>query len=581
MAKTGCKAWEFKADAEVKAVCTSQTGETVVAVTTTGVLMFFDKEGHQVWKAELGSGALDMAFSSDGELIVVATADNKVHLFDKLGKLHWKLGLKATVTSISMSSTGTLIALGALNSSAYLVDKNGKVHWTFKAGGPVRAVALSAKGTYMAIGGDDHTIHYLDSRGALRWKYTTQGRIQFLRVDANGDYVLGAADDKRIYFFDRHGTIVWNPRNPEHCRALDMSADARSIIVGTGNEVLMFGKEGGLLRRWSGDGQVTTVAMARNAEYAISGTTANKVYFLSKNGDLIWEYEASGDVSAVGLSSSGDFACAGTREKLVLHFDNNKFFEDYIMDAKRKLIEYKRSGVNILEAEVLLQRAELELNRKEYSSAINYALGAEKVATRIREKTKPEISILSVIYDSLTLNQPTKVNTILMNTGSIHAKEVRLDFVGPFEFQGERRFPDLKMNKFFETAFVLLPKQAGTVQLKVIMTFIDPDDKEFVAESVQTLTVDPANKVKFTKSQAILQVGNIPKLVKKVQAAKTGKPAAEAQPAQTSTKLLPKPGPAAPPKPAYPPGTVIRCPGCGKPVQAEWAGCPYCMTKIR
>lgn len=578
MAKTGCKTWEFKAEAEIKVVRTSQTGEAVAAVTAHGHLIFLDKEGHQVWRAELGANAVDMALSSDGELMAVATADNKVHLFDKFGKLHWKLGLKATVTSISMSSTGTLIALGALNSSAYLVDKNGKVHWTFKAGGPVRAVALSAKGTYMAIGGDDHTIHYLDSRGALRWKYTTQGRIQFLRVDANGDYVLGASDDKRIYFFDRHGNIVWNPRNPEHCRYLDMSGDARGIIVGTGGEALMFGKEGGLLRRWSGEGQVTAVAMARNAEYGIVGTTAQKSYFLSKNGDLIWEFEAPGEVTSVGLSASGDFVVAGTKEKLVVFFDNNKFFEDYIMEAKRKLIDYKRSGVNILEAEVLLQRAELELNRKEYSSAINYALGAEKVATRIREKTRPEVSILAVIYDSLTLNQPTKVNTIIMNTGSIHAKEVRLEFQGPFEVQGERRFLDLKMNMFFETAFVMVPRQAGAVQFKVIMAFIDPDDKEFVAESLQTLMVDPANKVKFAKSQAILQVGNIAKLVKKVQAAKTGKPPVEAKPGPSSTTLQPRPGPA-PPKPAV--STVIRCPGCGKPVQTEWTGCPFCLTKLR
>jgi outer membrane protein assembly factor BamB len=578
MAKTGCKSWEFKAEAEIKAVRTSQTGEAVAAVTVNGQLIFLDKEGHQVWRAELGANALDMALSSDGELMAISTADNKVHLYDKLGKLHWKLGLKATVTSVSMSSTGTLIALGALNSSAYLVDKNGKVHWTFKAGGPVRAVALSAKGTYMAIGGDDHTIHYLDSRGALRWKYTTQGRIQFLRVDANGDYVLGAADDKRIYFFDRHGNIVWNPRNPEHCRCLDMSGDARGIIVGTGNEALMFGKEGGLLRRWSGDGQVLTVAMAKNAEYGVMGTTAHKTYFMNKNGDLIWEFEAQGEITSVAMSASGDFVVSGTKEKYVMFFDNNKFFEDYVMDAKKKLIEYKRSGVNILEAEVLLQRAELEMNRKEYSSAINYALGAEKVATRIREKTRPEVSILAVIYDSLTLNQPTKVNTIIMNTGSIHAKEVRLEFVGPFEVQGERKFLDLKMNKFFETAFLMVPRQAGTVQLKVVMAFIDPDDKEFVAENIQTLTVDPVNKVKFTKSQAILQVGNIPKLVKKVQAAKTGTPAQATRPGPVSSTLQPKPIVGAA-KPVT--ATVIRCPGCGKPVQTEWTGCPFCLTKLR
>ena len=62
------------------------------------------------------------------------------------------------------------------------------------------------------------------------------------------------------------------------------------------------------------------------------------------------------------------------------------------------------------------------------------------MASRIKEKPKPEVSMLSVIYESLAVNQPTKVNTIIMNTGSTHAQEVRMEFRGHFDIQGEKRF---------------------------------------------------------------------------------------------------------------------------------------------
>jgi WD40 repeat protein len=569
LAKQGSRIWEHKADTGITKVAISHKGESIAAVTSRSRLLYFNNEGKLMWSASLEAKAVDMAMSNDGSTIAVATDDNKVHYYDKLGKLHWKLGLKAKVTSISMSSTGTLLAIGALNSSAYLVDKNGKVHWTFKAGGPVRAVAISAKGTYMAVGGDDHTVHYLDSRGALRWKYTTQGRVLALQVDANGDYVLGCSDDKRIYFFDRHGGLVWNPRNPEISRSVDMSGDARTIIVGAGTEVMMFGKEGGLLRRWSGKGHSTSVAMSKNGEYGAAGSTNDTVHFFSKGGELIWEFKTLGEITSVAMSSSGDIVVAGSKDNTVSFFDNNVFFKNYIKDAKKKLLNIKKSGINILEAEVLLQRAELELKRKEYSSAINYALGAEKVAARIKEKVKPEISMLSVIYESLAANQPTKVNTIIMNTGSTHAKEVRLEFRGHFDIQGEKRFKDVQVNKFFETHFFMIPRQAGTVQLKIGLIFVDHDNKEFMAEGMITLNVDPARKAKFKKSHAIIQIGNIPKLVKRVQAAKTGK-------ARGEPKAISKTG-----KPAKTTAVTVKCPGCGKPVQREWSGCPYCMTKLK
>jgi WD40 repeat protein len=569
LTKTGSKIWEYKADTEIKKVSISHNGESIAAVTSKGRLAYFDKEGKMVWSATLEADVIDMELSSDGEMMAIATTDNKVHFYDRRGKLHWKLGLKAKVTSLSLSSTGTLIAIGALNSSAYLVDKNGKVHWTFKAGGPVRAVAISAKGTYMAVGGDDYTVHYLDSRGALRWKYTTQGRVLGLRVDANGDYVLGCSDDKRIYLFDRHGSLIWNPRNPETSRTIDMSADARTLIVGAGSEIMMFEKEGGLLRRWAGQGHSTTVAISSNGEYGVAGDSSDTIHFLSKNGELIWEFKTLGEVSSVAISSSGEHIVAGSKDNTISFFDNNTYFKNYIQEAKRKILAIKKSGINILEAEVLLQRSELELKRKEYSSAINYALGAEKVASRIKEKTKPEVSMLSVIYESLALNQPTKVNTIIMNTGSTHAKEVRLEFRGHFDIKGEQRFQDLKVNKFFETHFYLMPKQAGTVPLKIVLIFIDYENKEFMAEGMITLHVDPQVKTSLSKSHAIIQIGNIQKLAKRVQAAKTGKARGEPKPI-TKTGI-----------PAKTTAVVTKCPGCGRVVQREWSGCPYCMTKLQ
>jgi hypothetical protein len=302
--------------------------------------------------------------------------------------------------------------------------------------------------------------------------------------------------------------------------------------------------------------------VSQKGEYNVAGSSDDAVYFLDDRGEVLWQFKTLGEVVKVATSANGEFVVAGSKDSTIYFFDNNVFFQACVKGAKDALAGIRDQGINTLEADVLLQKAELELRRKEYTSAINYALGAEKVASRLKEKTKPEISLLSVVYESFALNQPTKANTIIMNTGSSHAHEVRIEYKGVVEIAGERRYKTIEMNRFFETAFVITPRQAGTIPVRFGIGYKDFEGKEYIVDTTLSLHVDPVKKSSYSSSKPLFQLGNIPKLVKKVQAAKKGKAAAVKKPPAAKT--------AAP-----------TCSVCGKQVQPEWTGCPFCLTKLR
>lgn len=567
----GTMLWETKSNDEVVAVAMDRKGEVGASVSKTGLLQFFNRSGKEVWRFDLESPAMAMRLSHDGQFIVVATVNNKVNFFDRLGKLHWRMALKAPILSLSINSTGTLIAIGAENSSAHLIDKNGTVHWSFKTEGPVRAISLCGKGTFIAVGSDDHTVVYLNSRGQRMWYYTTQGPVTAIDTTQSGDYVLAASDDKRIYLFDRHGHLVWNPRVNETSHTVSISDDGVGMIIGAGSDVLLYGKEGGLLRRFAAGGMVLSVTVSANGEYGVAGATDEKVYYFNRTGDIIWSHKTLGEVTSLDVSPFGEFVLAGSKEKNIYFFDNNNYFEKRIEQARKAIESIKGHGANILEAEVLIQKASMELKRNAYSAAIHYAQGAEKVAERVMERITPELSMLSVHKESFQLDKPTRLNTIIMNTGNANASDVKVAFHGQVLITGETSIAGLKPGDFIETQFVMVPKAVGKIPVKVILDYKDPLNREMKCEGLMNIDVDRATQVAYPKSQPFVEMGDMNKLVRRVQSAK--RRGVKTQPSQAAGEAVAAQAAKRSIKPV--------CPNCGKPVSLEWAGCPACWTKLK
>jgi len=554
MVSTGIKIWSVTLDAPVFGVYIEPHGSTITAVTESGSLYALSRDGKVLWREALTGPPVAFASSGDGSHVAVATKDRRLHMYESTGRRLWRMRLKSDIHDIALSTTGAIITVGTESGSAYLIDKTGKVDWSYRTNGPVKAARVCKKGTYIGVGSEDHTVTFLNSRGQQVWKYTTQGGIQLISMDANGDYILACAADRRVYLFNRNGALLWNPRNPEAATVADMSDNANTIVLSSGRELLMFGKEGGLLRRIPVDGYILSAAVSINGEYGALGSGDDAVYFFTVRGDLLWNFKTSGEVKGVSITQDGELVVAGSADKNVYMLDNAMFFKKIVGSVKKKILDMKTSGINTLEAEVLLHKSEQDLKRKEYLSCSHYTKSAEKIALRLMDKAKPEISMLAVVYSSFAPDRPNKVNAILMNTGSSVAKNIRLLTKGQVELAGDTEVDELRVNAFVEISFYLTPRASGTFPVKMEIHYKDFSGREHVSEGITHISAD-ATPQKYQKSKPVMEIGNIPKLVNKVKKAKKR----GAVPAQQAT----------------------TCPKCGRPVQSSWAGCPYCLTKLR
>lgn len=557
-------------------VTLAEAGDLVVAGTTAGGIHAFSHEGRPIWNTTLGSMLANLDLSADGEVVAAATADHYLHLFDRRGRELWKMRLKDRVSCLSGSATGSLFVVGSAGGNAYLVDRNGKVPWSYRTGGAVTSAAISAKGNYIAVGAADHSVSLLDSRGSLHWKFTAQGPVSATVLTPNGENVLATAADKRIYYFDRSGALLWNPRTGDTPRAVALSADGRTSVIGAGNEVLLIGREGGLIRRWQSQGTVLSVAMATAGEYGAAAASDDSVFFFTRNGEVLWQSRFDDGITSIASSGTGEALAGGGRSKTVVFLDNTVYFRQYLEATRTALVQAKRIGLNTLEADILLQRAEGDLLRKEYASAITYARGIDQLLRRTKEKARPDIAILAVVHDSFVPNQPTKLRSIVFNAGTAHAERVHLEFGGQVEVQGDRDVGPVEINRFREVAYDVVPRAAGVVPFRVLILATDSDGREVQSETTVQINAE-AQRTAYPKAFPVVQVGNVQRLVQRVQASKTAKPGSPpaVMPPRPAT-----PAPAAGPGKAAASGAARACPGCGKPIQGMWTHCPYCRTAL-
>lgn len=573
------KVWDYQARNEIRDVTITKNGDLVVAGVSDGALVQLDREGRVLWTKDAGAPILRVKMSQDGEFIAVTTADSKVHLYDRAGNPLWKMGLKQPIPGLSMNSTGSSVVIGSENMNTYVIDRSGKVLWGAKMGAAVRDVAISANGNYVVAGSDDHSIYLLDIGGRLVWSYRTEGPIQCVAISDNGDYLIASSMDKRLYFFDRSGSLIWNPRNTETAVAMDLSLSARNMVIGVGNEAHLLTREGALLKRWLAHEKVLDVAISHNGEFAAAASADDHVYYFDQNGEEIWRQKCGGDSTCVAMSATGDFLVSGGRDRTVRYFDNNRFFESYMTQAAKTLETVRSFGANALESEVLMQRAESEFARKEFTSALNYARGAEKVAQRIKEKSRPELSILAVSSESFNVDSITKINMIIMNTGTANIREAKLEFSGQAAIEGPTRLPAIGTGKFLSEGYALRPLGVANIPMKLAVSYWDMEAKEYLSEVVFSVPGgEPGKKVAFGKNQPIIQFGNIQRLIAKVQASKK-----EAPPKPAPPPVPAAPAPAAAPRAAGPGAFTpdARCPVCGQGVRHEWPACPFCHTKFK
>jgi predicted RNA-binding Zn-ribbon protein involved in translation (DUF1610 family) len=239
-------------------------------------------------------------------------------------------------------------------------------------------------------------------------------------------------------------------------------------------------------------------------------------------------------------------------------FDNHRYFDTAIESAAQVLENAKAFGLNVLEAEVLLQKAQSELQRDEFGSAVKYAEAAQKVATRMLNKAKPEVSVLAVVRESFSPGQPTAVRALIMNTGATHSYNITFAIEGGVIADPLETIESLGVNDYVNKTFNITAKSTGDIPVKVTLNWTDKagraqqSEGNFMLKSLET-------KKKLSKNQPVISMGNVQKLVQKVAASKKAK--SEAKIAHDAAKH--------------------RCPRCGNMLLEGTTQCNRCGQRVK
>jgi WD40 repeat protein/tRNA A-37 threonylcarbamoyl transferase component Bud32 len=236
---------------EVKALAFSPDGQTLAAVTSSGMATLWDVESRSLRRGpfRVGSFAVGVSFSADGTTLASAGPDG-VKLWDvATGAVRGSLGDGSSADDVAFSPTEPLVAFvptageGGRNAEIWdLAERSRIATLQVNAGarvGRAYALAFSPDGRTLAIAGDDPLVHLWDvkSRKLIREFPQNVGGVLTLEFSSDGQTLAISGFDPVASLWDVATGTQLGPRLPAGSRTmmLDQSPDGHHLLTTAGN----------------------------------------------------------------------------------------------------------------------------------------------------------------------------------------------------------------------------------------------------------------------------------------------------------------------------------------------------------
>lgn len=268
-AATGRPVWRINAGMPLTAGVGSD-GNTIVVAGEKGVVLAFDSDGKQRWKAQASSEVLSAPAVAQG-MVVVRSLDNRIVAFDvESGTRRWVV--QRSVPPLTLRSAPGIAVVGA---NAYvalpggrlvaLALNNGGLRWELAIGDPRGATELERiadlSGVPLVLGRDICAVAYqgriacVDAlTGAASWAKELSSDVGL----AGDERFVFAADERGAVsaFVRESGANVWRNKDLANRRLSTPLSFGRAVAVGDYLGYLHFlsREDGAMLARLSTDG---------------------------------------------------------------------------------------------------------------------------------------------------------------------------------------------------------------------------------------------------------------------------------------------------------------------------------------
>ena len=213
--------------------------------------------------------------------------------------------------------------------------------------------------------------------------------------------------------------------------------------------------------------------------------------------------------AALALGRIGDLKAIPALEKAI--YDSDKIFGDeakealgkikssdaykeylkssaFISSIESDIAELKSAGARLHEVEELLKQAKAELGKNDFEEVIKHAKQCQETIKRIQEENKPEIT-LKFPEETFKPNTWKQIDITITNTGSIHAKKIKIELSSDIEFSRISTIPQLDINETKTMTIGTKPTVMGDVPIDVAITFKDALDREYTSSEEMWLLV--------------------------------------------------------------------------------------------
>ena len=137
-------------------------------------------------------------------------------------------------------------------------------------------------------------------------------------------------------------------------------------------------------------------------------------------------------------------------------------------------------GCDVSSAFGLLEEANSAFNTGNCEEAIEYIKRVEDDVKRIIEESKPEIT-LNFPEETFPPNQWKRIDIIITNTGSMHAKGISIEPSGDFEFRRIPTIQQLDTNGTETITIAIKPTAMGDVPIDIALTYKDTLDRDYTS----------------------------------------------------------------------------------------------------
>jgi WD40 repeat protein len=197
--------------------------------------------------------------------------------------------------------------------------------WQYTAGTKVASVSVTEDGETIIAGTLGKTVIALDKGGRRLWQQPVRNQAWRNAVSADGKTIVVGTGSTRPWDLSGRGLVCFN--NDESLRwqadlgasvwGLALSDDGKTVAAGTSNKQLIL-FDGAGNRLWHQDvpglgpyAWVWSTALAANGQIVAAGAADKRLRVLERSGHMLAEYTLRGDVFAVATSADGEIIAAG------------------------------------------------------------------------------------------------------------------------------------------------------------------------------------------------------------------------------------------------------------------------------